>query len=169
MAGLALIVANHSVTNSRIIATGKQLRNLFKRVLKFDTHFFENQTEPDINRLLTCGSNYPYDMGMKMVFYFVGHGGKDFIQVKDGTIDINKNILDLFQPSNNPTICNIPKLFFFDCCRGCGDDGLVEVPPQAMEVHPSKGNMLVAYSTHYTYKSFESEVTLGPVQYGLIT
>ncbi len=164
MAGLALIVANDAAVNSKVITTGREVEAVFKEVLKFETELLVNETKEEIISHLSTLEKYP--SGMKMVFYFVGHGSEDQIFVKDGNITISKDILDKFQPSRAPSICEIPKLFFFDCCRGNAPVGAA--PPQAMGkpvplVHPAKGNMLVAYSTHYTYVSFDVPHTSGPI------
>ncbi len=171
MAGLALIVANDAV-NSKVITTGREVEAVFKEVLKFKTKLLVNETREEIIRHLK-GMTQPaiYQPGMKMVFYFVGHGSEEHIIIKKDevipiTITISDDILDKFQPSKEPSICEIPKLFFFDCCRGNAPVGAA--PPQAMGkpvplVHPAKGNMLVAYSTHYSYVSFDVPHTSGPI------
>ena len=147
MAGLALIVANG---DSKVITTGREVKAVFEEVLEFNTVFLENLARNEIiSHLNIMFQPEKYQKpGMKMVFYFVGHGTKDQIIVEDGNITI---INDIFQPSS---ICEIPKLFFFDCCRGT--DLLGSVPPQAMGRPLAKENMLVAYSTHLSHPAFSS-------------
>ncbi len=156
MAGLALIVANDAAVNSKVITTGREVEAVFKEVLKFETKLLENETKEEIiSHLNIMSQPEKYQPGMKMVFYFVGHGSEEHIIINwPITITISDDILDKFQPSRAPSICEIPKLFFFDCCRGNAPGGAA---PRALGehiVHPAKGNMLVAYSTHYSNKAY---------------
>ena len=133
------------------------MEKVFKN-LEFSTKFMEDASEEDIKDIVKIAAEAEYPENYKFVFYSVGHGnhdnGKEYINVANGgKVYIEEDITDKFQPDEATEIHSIPKLFFFDNCRGETTDTGIEIPAKELLATtkpkmPGKGNMLVAYSTH---------------------
>lgn len=109
--------------------------------------------------------------------FIMSHGGKiasgdEFIESADHKRVKTKDILRLFDNDKAPKYQGIPKLVFFQCCRGSTLDQGVEDVTSAMARAqigsyvqtddggrwlPTSSDILVAYSTHNGFKSFRNE------------
>ena len=147
--GVAIILCNGGEFNK----TAHDMEEVFKN-LEFSTKFMENASEKEIKDIVKKAAETKYPETYKFVLYSVGHGknenGKEYIDVaNDGKVYIEEDITNKFQPDEATEIHSIPKLFFFDNCRGETTDTGIEKPAAKPKPKmPGKGNMLVAYSTH---------------------
>ena len=95
----------------------------------------------------------------RFVFTFSGHGGDGFICCEDGkTMNINEIIAKFSPTSDNNSLAGVPRLFFFDACRGeLIDQGVVARGGEGewRSKIPSTGDVLVAYATTVGYKAYE--------------
>ena len=97
----------------------------------------------------------------RFVFTFSGHGGYGFIYSEDERKIEVHNIVNMLTPkdSSDPLV-GIPRLFFFDTCRGeKSDPGFIARGGDEKWKHkiPSTGDMLVAFATSLGYKAFEED------------
>ena len=151
--GIAIILCNDKEFNK----AAREMEKVFKN-LEFSTHFMENALKEDIKDIVKTAAEAKYPEKYMFVFYSVGHGmsknGKEYIKVANGKkVYIEDDITEKFQPHKATEIHAIPKLFFFDNCRGKTTDTGIEKPATELQAEtmpkiPGKGNMLVAYSTH---------------------
>ena len=183
--GLAVIVTNDYIGTVRKPLEGPKkdgvrMQGVFTQ-LKIATYYRHNvgcselvQILDEIARLRSCPKTYE-----SISFVFSGHGDKDgeiYLQ-DDGKMFIQEIIARLF-PVRAPNIAYIPKLFFFDACRGPNSMQSVVVPRSGANVQrdrlqrgavrdrggtelntisiPSEGNTLVAYSAFGKFKAMES-------------
>ena len=124
-------------------------------------------------RAVAAYKRYPSSW-RRISFTFAGHGTANQIYTHDSAIDIY-SIIDLFQPNRAPNLATIPKLFFFDVCRG--ESNMIPVVTarggkNATKIAPSYGNCLVAFSTTMSFKAFEDSeggVWLGILSEVLLT
>ena len=156
--GVAIILCNDNMLNK----AAREMEEVFKN-LEFSTKFMEDASKEDIKDIVKIAAEAEYPENYKFVFYSVGHGnhdnGKEYIGVANGKVYIKEDITDKFQPGEATGIHAMPKLFFFDNCRGGTTDPGIAMGLQAQLSAPTlkipgKGNMLVAYST---YPGFAAE------------
>ena len=151
--GIAIILCNGKEFNK----AAREMEKVFNN-LEFSTEFMEDASIADIKDIVKIATEVKYPENYKFVFYSVGHGshdnGKEYINVANGgRIYIEEDVTDKFQPDEATGIHEMPKLFFFDNCRGGKRDTGIEIPATESPATtkpkmPGKGNMLVAYSTH---------------------
>ena len=171
--GLAIIVANeYSCRKDHEILTGTvndlhAAREAFE-TLKFATLPIRNASTTEIIDVVRTASRYSYPLCYKrLAFVFSGHGDGECVYARDGKVSIQKNILNPFTPNDSPSLAHIPKLFFFDACRGDAvDQGMIVTLQTSGAVAkgsriPSYGNYLLAYSTMPSMKAFEEPMTGG--------
>ena len=152
--GVAIILCNEFKKVAR------EVEEVFKN-LEFSTKFMEDASKEDIRDIVKIAAEAEYPENYKFVFYSISHGnhdnGKEYIYVANGgKVYIEEDITDKFQPGEATGIQAMPKLFFFDNCRGGITDPGIEKPAMGLQAQlsaptlkmPGKGNMLVAYSTH---------------------
>ena len=128
--------------------------------LKFTTVVKHNLTkEKSVSLLKSLGQfHYPKHC-QRFVLTFSGHGGDGFIFCDDGKIiTISEIVAEISPKSDNHSLAGIPRLFFFDGCRGDSvDRGFVACGgnKEWRSKIPSTGDVLVAYATTEGYKAFE--------------
>ena len=128
--------------------------------LKFTTVVRYDLTQEESMSLLKSLAQFRYPKHcQRFVFTFSGHGGDGFICCEDGkTIEISYIVAKLNPNSSNHSLAGIPRLFFFDACRGdLVDHGFVARggDEEWRSKIPSTGDVLVAYATTEGYKAFE--------------
>ena len=153
--------------------------------LNYEVVSRENMTKQQTIAFIRDAASLPYSSSYKrLVFVFAGHGaaGKQLfdefgtpsgtagglIYTQDeGTVNIDWLINQFNPDQNRPQLGRMARLFFFDVCRGTNDDVGVELITSrgfgsdrgghflTPDRVPSNGNILVAYSTLPTYKSYE--------------
>ena len=183
--GLAVIVTNdYSTTGTTLEGPqkdGARMRTVFQQ-LKIATYCKHNvgcselmQIMNEVSRLGPCPQTYE---SISFVFSGHGHEGGE-ICLQDGSkVPVQEIIACLF-PERAPNIGRIPKLFFFDACRGSNSTQSVAVPRSGANVErqrllrgavkerggtdlktifvPPQGNTLVAYSTYGNHIAMESK------------
>jgi hypothetical protein len=138
----------------------KEMCKTFRNQFHYDVHELKNPKADKIIDLLRRVSRYLRgyegsdtrnpDGGRKViVFAFAGHGGSsgskesDFIQGQDGAkVRVISDIVNAFLGYSG-TIMRIPKLFFFDACRG--DEWLTAAPHRGDAVN--EVNYRIDYAT----------------------
>jgi hypothetical protein len=136
--GLAILVnCNYEGTSHALLTTDRdreEMYSTFYDQFHYDVHPLINPTRKDLIQLLRAVKQYLHtytgrdthnpDGGIKaIVFAFAGHGGSskeqsDFILAQDWEpVSILSDIVGAFLGHTGP-IMHIPKLFFFDACRG---------------------------------------------------
>lgn len=173
--GLAIIIANGyscRADHDTLTGTSQDLiaaRDAFEE-LKFATLPILNASSKEIIEVVQAASSYTYPECYKtLAFVFSGHGDAKCIYAHDSKVPVQKHVFDPLMPKTSTHLANIPKLFFFDACRGDAVDQGVAVPitlkpsgPVARGGRtPSVGNYLLAYSTMPTMKAFEQPMTGG--------
>ena len=130
--------------------------------LKFFTIVRHDLTQDDLIHLLHSLANFPLPKScQRFVLSFSCHGGDGFIYSEDEKKVKVNDIVAVFTPPNcKDYLAVIPRLFFFDTCRGdWWDPG--HAPRGGDERWqskiPSTGGMLVAYATTAGYKAFEGD------------
>ena len=128
--------------------------------LKFFTIVKRDITQDELVSLLYSMANYPYPQSCKrFVLTFSGHGGKGFVYSEDEKHVKISDIVAPFTPPNcNKHLASIPRLFFFDTCRGDKVDGGITArggDEKWQSKIPSTGDVLVAYATTEGYKALE--------------
>ena len=97
----------------------------------------------------------------RFVFTFSGHGGDGFICSEDEKkIEVHHIVEALTPKDSSDPLVGIPRLFFFDTCRGDKfDPGFIARGGDEKWKHkiPSTGDMLVAFATSPGYKAFEED------------
>lgn len=118
-----------------------------------------------------------------LAFVFSGHGDRAHIWAQDGVLQIKQhivskltNVSDLKNSATGNHVAHMPKLFFFDSCRGGKKDAGIQLikkitttrpdetynylafnmESQDIPALPTHGNYLIAYSTMRSYVSFAS-------------
>ena len=129
--------------------------------LRFLTMVKHDLSHDKTKAFLKLLAQYRYPKSCKrFVFTFSGHGGDGFICCDDGkTMDINE-IVAMFSPtkSDNNSLAGVPRLFFFDACRGESiDQGVVARGGEGdwRSRIPSTGDVLVAFATTTGHKAYE--------------
>ncbi len=170
--GLAIIVANRYERVSPLNGTHKDAENMEKAFTKlnFAVHLELNISKDRMEKLADEAAACTYsDIHRCIAFVFSGHGYNEdptkkdtshhnFIMAEDWQAVSTKVIIQKFYPKKVPKIAKIPKLFFFDACRG--GEAMDAVPvARGGELKPLKyppeGNFLVAYSNMPDCKSYE--------------
>ena len=128
--------------------------------LKFFTIVKRDITQDELVSLLCSMANYPYPKScQRFVLTFSGHGDKGFIYSEDEKRVKISDIVAAFVPPNcDKCLAGIPRLFFFDVCRGSLEDrGILARggDEKWQSKIPSTGNVLVAYATTEGYKALE--------------
>ena len=167
--GLAIIIGNEISCkpehNERLSGTIKDLeaaRDAFES-LKFTTVPIRNASAREIIDIVQAASNYSFPSCYKrLAFVFSGHGDETCIYAHDSRINLQTYIFDPWMPMCSPHLADIPKLFFFDACRGDDVDRGVIITLHASGAvpkggrTPSVGNYLLAYATMPRMKAFEN-------------
>ncbi|XP_065885155.1 uncharacterized protein [Dysidea avara] len=172
--GVAVIIGN-SYTREDVLPIAKRklhslrgsLRDadMFKKAfdyLEFLTIVKLNVSEEELMSFLyPLAHNSSLKSYKRFVFAFSGHGGDGFVCSEDEKKIEVSSIVDVLTPkaSSDPLV-GIPRLFFFDTCRGEQiDSGFISRGRDEMWKHkiPSTGDMLVAFATTPGYKAFEEE------------
>jgi len=152
--------------------------------LNYEVESRQDMTKQQLIDFVGKAASRPYSPSYKrLVFVFAGHGaaGKPLfdeygrqsgnaggvIYTQEGcTVDIEEVINQFKADKTRPQLGKMAKLFFFDVCRGTNDDVGVELISRGFvsdrggsfltpDRVPSHGNILIAYSTLPTYKSYE--------------
>ena len=128
--------------------------------LKFFTMVKHNLTQDELISLSHLIANYSLPKScQRFVLTFSGHGGDGFIYSEDEKRIKVSDIVAAFTPPNcNNSFAGIPRLFFFDTCRGdLHDQGVIARggDEKWKSKIPSTGDILVAYATTTGYKAFE--------------
>ena len=128
--------------------------------LKFFTIVKRDITQDELVSLLCSMANYRYPKScQRFVLTFSGHGGKGFIYSEDEKCVKISDIVAPFASSNcDKCLAGIPRLFFFDACRGDKVDQGIKArggDEKWQSKIPSTGNVLVAYATTEGYKALE--------------
>ena len=163
--GLALIVANkfgsHKSQNPLLGVKHdySKMTHTFGK-LKFALFGMEDISKDGLLAVIhevVTSKNYPPSY-RRIVFIYAGHGVEYHICTHTGNVAI-ATIVDAFQPFNAPHIADIPKLFFFDACRGdlqmratitARGGGL------STKIGAPFGNLLVAFSTMVPCRAYET-------------
>ncbi len=168
--GLAIIVANSYERISPLNGTHKDAENMEKAFTKlnFAVHKELNISKDRMETLADEAAACTYsDTYRCIAFVFSGHGHNEdpnkedtshnnFIMAEDWQAVSTKVIIQKFYPRNVPKLGKIPKLFFFDACRGGEAMDAVPVPKGVTTLkYPPEGNFLVAYSNMPDYQSYE--------------
>ena len=168
--GLAIIIANEKScrpdheTLSGTIHDLHAAKDAFE-VLKFATLPIRNASKQQIIDIVQSTSCYKYPKCYKrLAFVFSGHGDAGCIFAHDSEVLLQPFIFDPWMPKRAKHLADIPKLFFFDSCRGDAVDRGVSTSndpvPKGGRI-PSVGNYLLAYSTMPTMKAFEQSKSGG--------
>ena len=128
--------------------------------LKFFTIVKRDITQDELVSLLYLMANYPYPQSCKrFVLTFSGHGGRGFVYSEDEKHVNISDIVAAFAPPNcHKHLAGIPRVFFFDACRGDKVDGGITTrggDEKWQSKIPSTGDVLVAYATTEGYKALE--------------
>lgn len=167
--GLAIIVANewsYRDDHVQLGGTGIDLEAITKAFesLKFATLPIKNASGQQIVDIIQAAADRQYpDSYKRLAFVFSGHGDRECIYAHDSKIKWQEHIFDPWLPRASPHLAKIPKLFFFDACRGRHADlGVPTVQYQTAGGpvakggrSPSVGNYLLACSTMPTMQAFE--------------
>ena len=124
---------------------------------KFACCRLKNLSAQQMTDLFDHTAQYSYPNSYKYVaVVFSGHGQNGALIGNDGVpVDVNKKVVDPFEPSKNPKNRHIVKLFFFDACRGEFD--MQRALPKAPPPGPELGNYLIAYATTKGYLSWGTD------------
>ena len=175
--GLAVIITNDYVSSSsqKTLSGTKKDGDRMQRAfntLNITTYWKQNVACDALRKILReVAQLTPSKTYGSISFVFAGHGtdtGEVYMQ--DGGKMYIQEIIDSLLPARAPYIGNIPKLFFFDACRGSNPIKPVMVPSSGQRVErdvlcrgtktvhvPPNGNVLVAYSTITNFRSFERD------------
>jgi len=127
--------------------------------LRFLTIVRRDLTLDETNSLLQLLAQHQYPETCKrFVLTFSGHGGDGFVCSEDGRSMKINDIVELFSPTNIKSLAGVPRLFFFDACRGgLSDQGIVARGGEGewRSKIPRTGDVLVAYAATAGYKAFE--------------
>ena len=128
--------------------------------LKFFTMVKHNLTQDELISLSHFIANYPLPKScQRFVLTFSGHGGDGFIYSEDEKrVNVNDIVAAFIPPNCNNSLAGIPRLFFFDTCRGdLHDQGVIARggDEKWQSKVPSTGDILIAYATTAKYKAFE--------------
>ena len=156
--GLAVIVTNDytDLPSGHLPGCHKDGDEMDKTLV--DVHNFaryrvKNFSAKQMSDLFAYTAQCRYPKSYKYIaVVFSGHGQKGALIGNDGyPVDVNKQVVDPFEPSQNPKNMHIVKLFFFDACRGEFD--MQRAQPKG-KLGPELGNYLIAYATTEGYVSW---------------
>jgi hypothetical protein len=149
--GLAILVTcDYEGSGRALPGTNDDLEEMYKTFnnhYQYDVHRVHNRRKDDIIRFLQKisyylskeynGSDENKDGTKKtIVFAFAGHGGcdkehSDYIEAQDsGKIEVTADVVNAFLGYTGK-VMRIPKLFFFDACRGT--EWLIAAPDRGAE------------------------------------
>ena len=157
--GLAVIVTNDytDLPSGHLPGCHKDGDEMDKTLV--DVHNFaryrvKNLSAKRMSDLFAYTAQCRYPKSYKYIaVVFSGHGKKGALIGNDGlSVDVNKQVVDPFEPSENPKNMDIVKLFFFDACRGEFD--MQRALPKGLPPGPELGNYLIAYATTEGYVSW---------------
>ncbi len=171
--GLAIIIANTYETAPLVdgepvtvlhgcAIDAKNMEKAFTK-LNFAPHVELNVSKDRMVSLAQEAANYAYPANYRCIaFVFSGHGGNYDLQSPDkvhGNFIFSKDMMAVstvqliqgFYPRNARSIATIPKLFFFDACRGQKTMKTEVVPRGDTLRYPPEGNYLAAYSNKPGY------------------
>ena len=99
---------------------GDEMEETFKNMFGFACFRRKNTTGSEIKAIIKAVGEINYSPTYKCVaIAFSGHGKKDSVQGNDkGTVKIYEDFVGPLQPRRKGHLNNVPKLFFFDACRG---------------------------------------------------
>ena len=128
--------------------------------LKFFTMVKHNLTHDELISLSHFMANCPLPKScQRFVLTFSGHGGDGFIYSEDEKgVKVNDIVAAFTPPNCNNSLVSMPRLFFFDTCRGNLEDiGILARggDEKWQSKIPSTGDILIAYATTARYKAFE--------------
>ena len=127
---------------------GEEMRQTFEDTFGFARFWKKNATAEEIKQIAKELADIDYSDSYKfIVFAYSGHGEKGplFVANDGETVDVNRDIIDLFEPYKVPKNKHITKLFFLDACRG--DERMERAVAKGGEL----GNYLIGYSTMPDY------------------
>ena len=177
--GLAVIITNDYASGSQKPLSGTKkdgdrMQRAFN-TLNIATYWKQNVACEGLRKILReVAQLTPSKTYGSVSFVFAGHGTETGeVYMQDGGKMQVQEIIDSLLPAQAPYIGNIPKLFFFDACRGSNPIKPVMVPRSGQRVErdvlcrgatdlktvlvPPNGNILVAYSTITNFRSFERD------------
>lgn len=168
--GLAIIVAHSGVKDELkgVHVDYDLAKNTFEK-LKFATLCLKNEPTVSVGAAVKVVGMYDaFPKSLKhVVFVYSGHGGDDTITDGNEPLLISKHIVAPLCSLNNiisMELKHIPKLFFFDCCRGDSKDPGISLKgkpsdetsqPIKLDVVPTCGNYFIAYSTMRTMAAMD--------------
>lgn len=177
--GLAVIVTNdysaapdHLETLAGPKKDGNRMKGVFEQ-LQIATFCKHNIRKRELEVLLTEIARLQFPPSYKSIsFLFSGHGKGEAVCLQYGGTLCIQDIINALLPQRAPNLGNIPKLFFFDACRGSHSMQPVMVArsgrsqqPQSITDRgatdlktvfvPPEGNTLVAYSNILDYRAME--------------
>ena len=131
------------------------------------TNLSQHQMEILFNTASEDPDNTNYDMFVSVV---MSHGGaQDKIYGSDGNYTTVERLMAPFLPSKCPSLSRKPKLFFFQCCRGPGEQTQasparkINAPDMCADstlsstTFPREADFLLAFSTPPGYVAYRSE------------
>ena len=138
------------------------------RGLDFTVEEHKNQSQHQMDDVFDDASQKTdhkhYDMFVGVV---MSHGGEqDKICGSDGNSTTVQRLMKAFLPSNCPSLLGKPKLFFFQCCRGPGEQTKVSPAGESTAFDwdadstlsstpfPHEADFLLAFSTPPGYKAY---------------
>ncbi len=143
------------------------MKEAFGDRLNFATHLEHDLGRDRLKELAAEAARCTYPESYRCIaFVFSGHGKDvDHITASDEESVNTPLLIKQFLPQKAPKIGQIPKLFFFDACRGTQQmEGLL-IPKEVNDVgtmtYPTGGNYLVAYSNLPEYVSYEDPAIRG--------
>jgi uncharacterized caspase-like protein len=148
------------------------LHHTYSQQLMFATLCLDDPSESEIRRVVEHLSKLNKKPAWRrFVLTFSGHGDEDYLYTKDGRISLFDDVVEPLQPINAKGLATIPKLYFVDACRGPEvDEGVFISRLDQLSQYPddfvargggqlrvpSRGNLLIAYSTLPGMISYES-------------
>ena len=132
---------------------GDEMEQTLVGVHRFAGYRVKNLSAQQMSDLFAQTAKCRYSDSYKYVaIVFSGHGQKGALVGNDGVlVDVNEEVVDRFEPAQNPENKHIVKLFFFDACRGEFD--MQRAQPKGPP-GPELGNYLIAYATTEGYVSW---------------
>ena len=182
--GLAVIISNEYIkvkkSYSRLAGTApdaEKMKETFRQ-LRFACWNVRNQERECLLAVLQAVANhhhYPPSY-LHIAIIFSGHGTSDESMVRcivceDEKLILIDDLIAMFQPEKASHIAKISKLFFIDACLGStamehilvakGDNNSSSPVPRGgkpliVDHYPSHGNILIAFSTLPSFKSYET-------------
>ena len=173
--GLCLIINNIAFKDPEDYRKGaeidqKSVKALFKELdftVKEYTNLTQHQMENKFNTASEKTDHTNYDIFVSVV---MSHGGaQDRIYGSDGNYTTVERLMASFLPSKCPSLSGKPKLFFFQSCRGPGEQTQAPQPGESKAfdwcadstlsstTFPHEADFLLAFSTPPGYVAYRSE------------